>query len=423
MLVGRTTWVALLCAASETLAQTFTSCDPTKKSTQFLIPSCRTIILTFRKACPDDPALTTSTYTHDFAANGADDTAWKTTAGNVSYTSSGAEFTISKQGDAPTIQSNWYIFFGRVSFFLKAAPGKGIVSSAILESDDLDETDWEWLGGDVSRVQTNYFGKGNTTTFDRGGFSDVAETQTKAHNYTIAWTSTATTWLIDSVPVRTLNFADAVGGKNYPQTPMNIRIGIWAGGDPGNDPGTIEWAGGPTDYAAGPYTMVLEKVEVVNERPGQSYTYGDMSGSFESIKVNGEGAAASAGNATEGAAPAPAPAVDANKGSSAPAEAPAATGPPAAPEPPVASVSPAPAPANAAPAPASADSAASSGFTTATATPTPTGPSGLTGAQAAGASALAEKATLSPTPVGAGSAVTAEMPVWWCLFLGGALLL
>jgi hypothetical protein len=79
----------------------------------------------------------------------------------VKYTSSGAEFTINKSGDHPTIQSKWYIFFGRVSFFLKAAPGTGIVSSAILESDDLDEVDWEWLGGSdyVSKVQTNYFGK------------------------------------------------------------------------------------------------------------------------------------------------------------------------------------------------------------------------------------------------------------------------
>lgn len=48
-----------------------------------------------------------------------------------------------------------------MSFFLKAAPGTGIVSSAILQSDDLDELDWEWLGGTdyASKVQTNYFGK------------------------------------------------------------------------------------------------------------------------------------------------------------------------------------------------------------------------------------------------------------------------
>lgn len=68
---------------------------------------------------------------------------------------------------------------------------------------------------------------------------------------------------------------------------MNVRIGIWAGGDPNNAEGTIEWAGGETDYSAAPFTMVVEKVEVRNENPGGSYQYGDMSGSFESIVVDG----------------------------------------------------------------------------------------------------------------------------------------
>lgn len=69
---------------------------------------------------------------------------------------------------------------------------------------------------------------------------------------------------------------------------MNIRIGIWAGGDPGNAEGTIEWAGGETDYSKAPYTMVVEKVEVRNEHPGNSYSYGDLSGGFESIVVDGK---------------------------------------------------------------------------------------------------------------------------------------
>ncbi|KAH7356906.1 hypothetical protein BKA65DRAFT_548291 [Rhexocercosporidium sp. MPI-PUGE-AT-0058] len=36
-----------------------------------------------------------------------------------------------------------------------------------MESDDLDEIDWEWLGGNSIVVETNYFGKGNTTIYDR----------------------------------------------------------------------------------------------------------------------------------------------------------------------------------------------------------------------------------------------------------------
>lgn len=48
---------------------------------------------------------------------------------------------------APTLNSNDYIFFGNIEVVMKAATGQGIVSSFVLESDDLDEVDWEWLGG------------------------------------------------------------------------------------------------------------------------------------------------------------------------------------------------------------------------------------------------------------------------------------
>ncbi|CAJ2512408.1 Uu.00g054230.m01.CDS01 [Anthostomella pinea] len=66
------------------------------------------------------------------------------TYGTVSYDSTnGAAFTVSALGDAPTMQSSFCLFFGAVSVIMRAAPGTGIVSSAILESDDLDEIDWE----------------------------------------------------------------------------------------------------------------------------------------------------------------------------------------------------------------------------------------------------------------------------------------
>ena len=60
--------------------------------------------------------------------------------------------------------------FGHVEFTIKAAPGTGIVSSAVLQSDCLDEIDWEWLGGDDAQVQSNYFGKGITVSYNRGAF-------------------------------------------------------------------------------------------------------------------------------------------------------------------------------------------------------------------------------------------------------------
>lgn len=67
---------------------------------------------------------------------------WTTTSGNVTTNSKGAVFTINKQGDAPTIQSEFAIFFGELEVKMQAAPGTGIVSSLVFESDDLDEIDW-----------------------------------------------------------------------------------------------------------------------------------------------------------------------------------------------------------------------------------------------------------------------------------------
>ena len=64
------------------------------------------------------------------------------TGPGISYVNGAAEFTVAKAKDAPTIQSNFYIFGGSVSVIMKAAKGKGVVSSIVLESDDLDEVDW-----------------------------------------------------------------------------------------------------------------------------------------------------------------------------------------------------------------------------------------------------------------------------------------
>ena len=128
--------------------------------------------------------------------------------------------------------------FGKVEYTIKAASGTGIVSSAVLQSDDLDEIDWEWLGGDNNRVQTNYFGKGDTSTYNRGAFSDNAGNHDEFHTYSIDWTSSQIVWAIDGTTIRVLTPATADSGQ-YPQTPMMIKVGVWAGGDPSNSKGTI----------------------------------------------------------------------------------------------------------------------------------------------------------------------------------------
>lgn len=54
----------------------------------------------------------------------------------------GAVYSISNDRQAPTVASPEYIFFGELEVELKAAPGAGIVTSIVLQSDCLDEIDW-----------------------------------------------------------------------------------------------------------------------------------------------------------------------------------------------------------------------------------------------------------------------------------------
>ncbi|KGO49219.1 Concanavalin A-like lectin/glucanase, subgroup [Penicillium expansum] len=257
-----------LAAATLVSGQTYTDCNPMKKT------------------CPANPGTTESSHFFDFTQSSGLDK-WTTTAGTIKTGSNGAEFTVGKKGDAPTIQSDFYIFFGEVSVTLKAAPGTGIVSSIVLESDDLDEIDWETVGGDTTQVESNYFGKGDTTTYDRAIWHPVSSPQEDFHTYKVVWTKEATTWSVDGKVLRTLAYNDAKSGTRYPQTPMNVRIGIWAGGDPSNAPGTIEWAGGKTDYTKAPFTMYIKDVTIVNYNPSESYTWSDQTGSYESIKFTG----------------------------------------------------------------------------------------------------------------------------------------
>lgn len=213
----------------------------------------------------------------------------------MSYNSNGANFVINKASNAPTMSATKYIFFGKVTIVTKASPGTGIVSSFVLESDDLDEIDWEWLGHDDATVQSNFYGKGNTTTYDRAIYHPVASPIGAWHEYTIDWTSSAITWSIDGSVIRTLPYGDplALGGYNYPQTPMRVKLGSWVGcasAEAAADPlkkGTCEWAGGPADFSQAPFTMLVKSISIEDYGCATSYTYGDNSGSFESIQSTG----------------------------------------------------------------------------------------------------------------------------------------
>ncbi|CAG5160245.1 uncharacterized protein ALTATR162_LOCUS5771 [Alternaria atra] len=280
----RSTIRALTALASVALiapsnAQTWSNCNPT-----------------LRSDCPPDSALG-RTVNIDFSSESES----FTPQGNPTYGDDGVSFTVRQSGDAPQLTSLWYIMFGKVDIEIQAAPGAGIVSSFVLQSDTLDEIDWEWLGADPDEVQSNYFGKGQTTDYNRGAFHSDPGSQSGFKKYTIEWTPEQIVWQIDGTTVRTLEPANA--NNQYPQTPMQVKFGAWSGGDSANPAGTISWARGPTDYSQGPFTMKVKSLMVQDYSTGTQYVYGDQTGTSGSIKSVG-GTIFSGGNAPIADAPA-----------------------------------------------------------------------------------------------------------------------
>ncbi|TVY40726.1 putative extracellular glycosidase [Lachnellula occidentalis] len=268
------------------LSQTYSSCNP------------------LFGTCPADTALGKA-INIDFTQGEVNSF---TATGSPTYDSSGAHFTIAKSGDAPQLSSIFYIMFGKVELTMKPAPGKGIVSTLVLESDDLDEIDMEWLGSDDTEVQTNYFGKGNVTTYNRGAFNPAANNQAQFIKYTIEWTQDQIIWSVGDNVVRVMTPATA-DANQYPQTPMTVKFGVWAGGDPSNPAGTIGWARGPTDYTQGPFTMDVQSLAVTDYSTGTQYKYGDTSGSWGSIEAVGGKVNGNSGSAASTVASADVPAV------------------------------------------------------------------------------------------------------------------
>ncbi|RYP13036.1 hypothetical protein DL767_010909 [Monosporascus sp. MG133] len=248
--------------------------------------------------CPPNPGLNQHTYFIDFTNPPDDLTEYWSTSNYATITyntkgKNGAEFAIAKRYDAPQLYTNFYIFFGRVDIEMQVAPGRGIISSSVLMSDSFDEIDWEMSGNNFNLtaqypqgvVQNNYFSKGIVGNYDRGMWVPLADPQTTFYTYSVDWTPTRLDWLINGKVIRTFFAKDAdTTTHQYPQTPAKIQLGIWAGGDPSMNEGTVRWAGGRTDFTKVPFTMFAKSVRITNYNPARYYNWTNKSGNMKSIK-------------------------------------------------------------------------------------------------------------------------------------------
>ncbi|EGX93617.1 Concanavalin A-like lectin/glucanase [Cordyceps militaris CM01] len=241
--------------------------------------------------CPADAAVGKKGINCDFTKGACD--AFDHIAGKaVTYGPRGAVSAVDGSFQAPTLVSKAALFFGRVDVEMQAAPGRGIVTSLVLLSDDLDEIDLEALGFDNANIQSNTFSRGDKDKHDLLGLLPVADLTGASHRYTVDWTTERIEFYVDGALKRTLKRADIP--DRYPESPMRVRFGAWVAGGDGNQPGTIDWAGGRPDFSKGPAASYFKSVTVVDYAGGSSatdkdvkeYSYGDRTGSSKSIRVH-----------------------------------------------------------------------------------------------------------------------------------------
>ena len=202
---------ALLSAAIFTpraAAQVTTSCNPLDKAD-----------------CPADPALGT-THTWTFNTTPSADVWEQTVLGTTFDSDNYATFEMAQKGQSPTLRSTFYFFFGRAEVWMRAAPGQGVCSSIMFLSDDLDEIDWEILGGNGTHAENNFYGKGVRNDSNALYYPVNGGTTHDFHNYTTLWTSTSLTWWVDGQLVRTLTPEQAMNGTTpiFPQTPVRLSM-------------------------------------------------------------------------------------------------------------------------------------------------------------------------------------------------------
>lgn len=190
----------------------------------------------------------------------------------ICYNSTGAQFQILKRFDNPMIHLDGYILHGSVEADILAANGQGVILSFYLQSDDKDEIDIaEIFGNNHLLFQTNYFSKGDVTTNGKGIYIGMQTSPLyNFHRYGVNWTTEEIVWTVDGVQVRRVQKLDLDG---FPSSPMKIKFSMWVGGDPANEPGTVTWSGGLTDFKQAPFHMYVRNVSVINAGGGTEYTY------------------------------------------------------------------------------------------------------------------------------------------------------
>ncbi|KAL6815792.1 glycoside hydrolase family 16 protein [Trichoderma sp. SZMC 28013] len=270
-------------------------CDPLKKDAH----------------CPPDPAFasktsfdfTKATWDDQFTSFWTVDSSTQQDKRQLTFNNTdgkGVSFNIWQDSQAPTLTSNKYLLFGKVSVEVQAVKGPGIITAIVLKSDSGDEIDWELLGAFENQAQTNYFYDGqplfntyNTTYhLDTSSFSSTQK-------YGIEWTPTNLSFSINNIVRKSWHIGDIPAYK-WPQTPMQVKLGIWTVSN-SSDPGTVVWAGGLPNWTSHdadkkPYSAYFKTIELEDYTGGCNetdkganveYLYDERTTGWQDIEIKG----------------------------------------------------------------------------------------------------------------------------------------
>ncbi|CUS21401.1 LAQU0S03e01772g1_1 [Lachancea quebecensis] len=176
-----------------------------------------------------------------------------------------------KNSGGTVLSSTRYVWYGKVGARLKTSHGAGVVTAFIMFSSVQDEIDYEYVGNNLTQVQTNFYFEGIQNWTHSTNVS-TTDTYDNYHLYEIDWHEDHIDWLIDGEVGRTLyknsTFNATSGDYMFPQTPARIQISLWPGGNATNAIGTKSWAGGEIDWDSsdiqdyGYYYALLQGVNV-----------------------------------------------------------------------------------------------------------------------------------------------------------------
>ena len=224
----------------------------------------------------------------------------------------GAAFTVSREHEAPTLISNKYMLFGKVTAVMAAATGRGLITAMVLKSDSGDEIDWvrflpspqpyslylpsdetlqELLGAYDDQASSNYFYDGQAL-FNTYNTTYTLRNASLYHSYTVEWTDKFLAFSIDGSVRRAWRLGDIPPDK-WPQTPMQVKLGVWAVARD-SDKGEIAWAGGLPDWNE-PHTAYVKTLEMTDyagycddiRAADAEYQYDERTVGWQDVRIAG----------------------------------------------------------------------------------------------------------------------------------------